>query len=111
MIVTLKGNPISVNSMYRGRRFLTPEGKALKLDYAYQIKQQWKDKPFSATVSVNIDVYFPKKNRRDLDNVLKAVLDSLTGFLWDDDSQIEQIIAARYYDKENPRVEVEVIPI
>jgi len=44
----------------------------------------------SHRVSVHIEAWMPDKRRRDLDNVLKSALDSLThAGVWDDDSQID----------------------
>ena len=41
-------------------------------------------------VSVQIEAWMPDKRRRDLDNLLKSMLDSLThAGVWDDDSQID----------------------
>ena len=37
---------------------------------------------------------------------MKVLLDSLTGVIWEDDSQIVEIHAYRYEDKNNPRVEI-----
>jgi Holliday junction resolvase RusA-like endonuclease len=44
----------------------------------------------------------------DVDGPVKALLDSLNGLAWDDDSQIEVLHVFRHDDKANPRVEVEV---
>jgi Holliday junction resolvase RusA-like endonuclease len=61
----------------------------------------------SGPVEVIINVFRPQK-RGDLDNILKATLDSFNGLLYDDDSQIVKIIAMRSDDKLNPRVEVTI---
>lgn len=45
---------------------------------------------------VEVDVYPPDERTRDLDNILKALLDSLGhGRAYDDDSQIDQIVLTR----------------
>ena len=64
-------------------------------------------KRFSGEVAVTINVYRPAK-RGDLDNALKVVLDCLNGIAFDDDDQIVRIVAERFDDKSNPRVEIEV---
>ena len=43
----------------------------------------------------------------DTDNYIKSTLDGLNGLLWEDDNQIVDLIAHKYYS-DNPRVEVEV---
>jgi Holliday junction resolvase RusA-like endonuclease len=65
--------------------------------------------PLKGEVSVQLAVYRPQR-RGDLDNTLKVVLDSLRGIAYVDDSQIVQILARRYDDKERPRVELIVTP-
>jgi len=63
--------------------------------------------PLDGNVAVNLKVFRPAK-RGDLDNILKVSLDSLKGFCFHDDKQIVRIIAERYEDKINPRIEIEV---
>jgi Holliday junction resolvase RusA-like endonuclease len=69
-------------------------------------------KPLSGPVSVKIVAHRPAK-RGDLDNMLKVALDALKGIAWEDDEQIEVLTAARFEDKENPRLEIRVehVPI
>ena len=43
----------------------------------------------------------------DTDNYVKSTLDGLNGLLWEDDNQIVDLIAHKYYS-DNPRIEVEV---
>jgi Holliday junction resolvase RusA-like endonuclease len=108
MRITFEGKPISVNQLYTGRRFLTPKGKATKEAYGWAAKKQYKGKLITCDVDVQITFYFENK-RSDIDNCLKAALDSLTGIVWEDDSQIQSILVVKYIDKENPRTEIEVI--
>ena len=65
--------------------------------------------PFLANVliSVQIDIYRPRRSG-DLDGRIKGLLDALNGWAWVDDSQIVQIVARRFDDKDNPRAEVTV---
>jgi Holliday junction resolvase RusA-like endonuclease len=106
--IVLTGNPISVNNLYQGRRYLSRAGKQMKEDYQWQIRRQWLGGVTEGPIEIKFDAYFPKKNKRDLDNALKAILDSLSGTLWVDDTQIMKIVATKNYDKDNPRVEIEV---
>jgi Holliday junction resolvase RusA-like endonuclease len=66
------------------------------------------DEPFGVPVHVKIRVYRPRKTG-DLDNTLKAILDSLNGIVYVDDRQIISIYAERHDDKSNPRAEIEVL--
>lgn len=50
--------------------------------------------------------------RGDVDSVVSAVLDGLKGtWLLADDIDVELLIASKEFDRENPRVEVEAIPM
>ena len=103
-MIVLKGKPISVNKLYQGRRFLTDEGKAVKLDYGIQATRQNR-KPLEGELEVEISFYL-KNKRSDIDNCLKATLDILSGILWKDDSQIMELLVHKIIDKEE-RVEIE----
>lgn len=65
-------------------------------------------KQIDGDVWVRIFAFRPAK-RGDLDNMLKVVLDSLKGIAWQDDSQIVLLTASRYEDKNNPRLEIDVM--
>jgi Holliday junction resolvase RusA-like endonuclease len=106
-MIILKGNPISTNAMYSGRRFLTQAAKVLKEDYGWQIKSQWKQKPLTGGLRVTVQAFFPTKRQRDIDN-LKCVFDSLTGMVYNDDSQINELHIYRDYDSKNPRMEIDI---
>lgn len=50
----------------------------------------------TATISVEIDVHSPDKRKRDLDGILKVLLDSMQrGGLYDDDYQIARLLVSR----------------
>lgn len=55
-----------------------------------------------------IDVYYPS-NRSDLDNSLKVVLDCLQKVeVIKNDNKCTKIIARKFIDKENPRIEYKI---
>lgn len=58
-------------------------------------------------VDLECRVYFENR-RRDLDGVIKVLLDVLQGVLYGNDRQIHRLVFVKLYDKTNPRVEVEV---
>lgn len=103
--IILKTKPVSVNSMYRGRRFLTKEGKSTKEVMEWEAKKQFKGKPLKGDIGVDIDFYISNP-LSDLDNLLKATFDCLTGIIWEDDRQIIEILARKYVDKKNTRIEI-----
>jgi len=92
--------PPSVNTMWRtprtgplaGRTMLSKEGRDYRKAVEQTVMLQRAGKVGDARVAVDIEVRMPDKRRRDLDNLPKAVLDSLTHVgLWDDDSQIDDL--------------------
>ena len=52
-----------------------------------RIAMQGRD-PIAAPVSMEIDFYLPNHSRKDIDNLSKAILDSLNGIVFVDDCQV-----------------------
>lgn len=98
---------------------------------ACYIKHHHGKPQLQGSISANICAYMPipkstsKKRREDmlsgrikpivkpdLDNIVKAVLDSLNGVAYKDDSSVTNIISCKIYS-DNPRVEVDLgeIPV
>lgn len=72
----------------------------------WQIKSQWKGRPISKECGLDIDVYY-KTKRPDLD--ISLIMDALEkAGVYENDRLVHEIIAHKMYDKENPRVELEV---
>jgi crossover junction endodeoxyribonuclease RusA len=73
--------PPSVNSYwrtYQGRMIISEAGRKYRVAVAEQVLMQNRGKKNTVgPVKVVIEAYRPDKRRRDLDNLLKAVLDSL----------------------------------
>ena len=65
-------------------------------------------KPLETPVRITLEVFFPDRRRRDLDNVQKAIGDALQGVLFVDDSQVVEWRTRKSVDRENPRCEVTV---
>lgn len=112
-MITLLGSPVSTNHIYesvcRGRFptvYLNGKGKDLKTYYHIQAKQQWKKDPITNEVDLEIKLYFKDLRKRDVDNYNKILLDSLTGIIWEDDSQIKRITIEKFTDREKPRIEI-----
>lgn len=111
--IILKGKPRSTNNIYktmcRGNypnRYLSSEGKVLKNDYQWQAKQQWKGKPLETDLIMSIILFFDNHRRNDWDNFHKLSMDSLSGIVYVDDSQIQAALVMKQYDKHNPRIEI-----
>lgn len=97
-----------------------------KKQLAMMCKFQYKQEPLTGPLKVEMNFFrhvqssVSKKERKlrlsgshrpvvkpDTDNYIKSTLDGLNGLLWEDDNQIVDLIAHKYYS-DNPRVEIEV---
>lgn len=105
----IKTPVITVNRMYRGRRFLTKDGRETKDAIALEVQSQSPVCNTTDPIALNVIFYFPNKRRRDVDNCLKALLDCCTGLLYADDSQIEELHVYKKIDAKNPRTVVQVL--
>lgn len=84
--------PPSVNTYWRtfnGRMIISAKGREYRTAVAEQVLIQRGAKHLTGPLTVVIEAYRPDKRRRDLDNLLKAALDSLShAGVFEDDSQI-----------------------
>lgn len=84
--------PPSVNKYWRtfqGRMIISAEGRSYRKAVADQVLIQRGAKHYEGNLHVVIEAWRPDKRKRDLDNLLKAVLDGLThAGVWVDDSNI-----------------------
>jgi crossover junction endodeoxyribonuclease RusA len=84
--------PPSVNKYWRtfqGRMIISAEGRSYRKAVADQVLIQRGAKHYAGKLCVVIEAYRPDNRRRDLDNLLKAVLDGCThAGVWEDDSNI-----------------------
>ena len=91
--------PPTVNTYYRsvnGAVKISEKGRSYRLAVADQVLIQRGAKHFSGRLLVRVTAYVPDKRKRDLDNILKSLLDSLThAGVWEDDSQIDDLHIVR----------------
>lgn len=84
--------PPSVNTYWRtfnGRMIISAKGREYRKAVADQVLIQRGAKHYEGKMRVEIEAYRPDNRRRDLDNLLKAVLDACTNSgVWVDDSNI-----------------------
>ena len=84
--------PPSVNRYWRtfqGRMIISAEGRSYRKAVADQVLIQRGAKHYEGKLRVVIEAWRPDNRKRDLDNLLKAVLDSLThAGVWADDGLI-----------------------
>lgn len=91
--------PPTVNTYYRniaGKTLISAKGREYRAAVADQVLIQRGAKLFAGRLAVQIVAHVPDKRRRDLDNLLKCTLDSLThAGVWLDDSQIDSLTISR----------------
>lgn len=75
-------------------------------DMALQANAQWNKPPLEGPVSLMATIYYQSR-RSDLDESL--LMDLLEGVCYLNDRQIEHKNIWKKFDKDNPRVEVEVV--
>ena len=84
--------PPSVNNYwrtFRGRMIISKAGREYRTAVAEQVVMQSMPKFGECSIKLVIEAYRPDNRRRDLDNLFKAVLDSMcSAGVFDDDSQI-----------------------
>lgn len=111
--ITLTGQAKSTNHIYkyacRGNNpcmYLTNEGTALKEQYGWEARSQWRGEPLEGDIEAQIRIFHGDKRKRDVDNYNKLILDALSGIIYYDDKQITKISIEKLYDKEHPRIEL-----
>lgn len=89
--------PPTINNYWtlgNGRLYVSPGGHAYRRRVATILDGV---QTFSGNVQIAVFVYPPDRRKRDIDNILKCLLDSLTeAGLWHDDSQVTRLLVERH---------------
>ncbi len=112
LILTLPMPPSNINHMYNrgtnGRVWKNPEIAAWELLARTKIHTKAKLKK-KATYCVNLGFYHDNKRKNDIDSKIKIVLDMLEhAGVYQNDSQVSDLVVAKRYDKERSRLEISV---
>ncbi len=106
--------PPSVNRYWRsvgGRVLISRDGREYRQRVAGQVLEAGRPPRYAGELAVDILAWPPDRRRRDLDNVLKALLDAMEhAGVYEDDSQIGVILIRRGEVVAGGRVDVEVVP-
>jgi Holliday junction resolvase RusA-like endonuclease len=90
--------PPSVNHYWRhvgSRVLISREGRAYRSTVGAILALR-RVRPLVGSLAIEIDVYPPDRRRRDLDNLMKSLLDALAhGGAYEDDSQIDRLLLIR----------------
>ena len=111
--------PPSVNTYWRaigrGRVIISKKGREYRQEVVYETLKQrgtLRTQPLEGRLRVDIGAWMPDKRRRDLDNILKAALDSMVhAGLMLDDEQIDDLRIRREGVEKPGRLEVKITEI
>lgn len=112
--------PPSVNSYWRhpsrgplaGRHLISEEGRQYRNVILSLARVNQHDRSFAGSLGIEIKAHPPDRRKRDLDNILKALLDSIThaGVIVDD-SCLDAIAIARMPPVKGGRVDVTIFQL
>jgi Holliday junction resolvase RusA-like endonuclease len=112
--ITVEGEPASkARARYNAaqRRAYTPEKTLVEQErVAWSFRQAVGPRTINASDGYGVFVVFfcESRQRRDVDNMLKLVMDGLTGVAWVDDKQVTEVSARIVHDVPDPRTELVV---
>ena len=99
MIVIELPYPPTVNHYWgrRGKRtFITKKGDDFRRDVIIKCMQEKKQLVLSGRLDVEVLLFVPDRRKRDIDNITKSLLDSLShAHVWEDDEQIDVLTIRR----------------
>ena len=103
--------PPSVNTLWVNKhrgRYKSKRGKEFEEIAKHELKKQYKGEATKKRLKVEIWLYFKTRAKRDIDNYNKAILDSMTKIIYEDDSQIEELNVKKLVGCGFDKVEIEV---
>lgn len=102
--------PPTVNTYYtvaRGRKILSKKGRAYKNEAKVYLYEQNVSKDAEGPYSICINVRPPDKRKRDIDNLLKPLLDSLVDYgAISDDSEVVDLRIQKFNPIKGGSVEI-----
>ncbi|MBA7630002.1 hypothetical protein ES703_37510 [subsurface metagenome] len=111
--LTIPGEPISKQrprfSINKNGRVYTPRQTRESEEWiGWQIKNAYQGLMPDVDYAFGVRIMFYQSNqqRRDLDNMTKLILDACTRVVWEDDSQVTEIIAHVFRGDDKPRTEL-----
>ena len=118
MKATILGNVPSKSNCYKivtfnGHASLakTKGLKDYEANFYIQLPPSMRNALISSYFEFHVDVFYPSQ-RSDLDNSLKVVLDCLQkAKVIKNDNKCVRIVANKALDKNNPRIEFEIVPV
>ena len=92
--LTIQGEPIAIMRPRLGRGHTYNPQKKLKERLKWLIRTIWYTPPLEGDVGINLIFQVSKKNK-DLDNMVKFILDAMEGIVFKNDRQVASIYARK----------------
>lgn len=108
--LTVEGEPLAkVRARVTKNGAYTPKRHRVNAEMlAWEIRIACASRPFEGPIAVGMIFYRSNRQRIDVDNMVKQVLDAATGVAWRDDSQVMTIVAHKRFDRERPRTIISI---
>lgn len=108
----LKLRPPSVNTYWRkwkNRMVISDKGREFKKQASILLSNDFlEDNPYNVPLKMSIELYFKDERRRDIDNYCKGILDSMTGIIYEDDEQIQELNLKKFTGTGEDRILIKV---
>lgn len=104
--------PPSVNTYWRkwqNRMVISKAGREFKRTAREKLIEAFcEDKPYACPLKLKISLYFKDNRKRDIDNYCKGILDSMTGIVYEDDSQIDKLTLEKFIGTGEDKIIIEL---
>jgi Holliday junction resolvase RusA-like endonuclease len=110
--LNLKG--VSYNTYYRimrNRYVISKDGLKFREDIKNAMNNYNDKICYDCPIKLYIEFHFDDNRKRDLDNVLKSILDSLKDILYTDDSKIVELHTRKFLGCSQNKINIEISKI
>jgi len=107
--ITVPGKPVGKERPRMGKHGVYTPTKTKKFErlvYVSALERRPWGWSREGRFDIEVSCYFPDLHRRDVDNVLKSVMDGMKGVIYDDDAQVSVAKVKGMLDRERPRTEI-----
>lgn len=114
--MTIYGDVVSKSNQYRiikigGHASLKKSDAVVNFEKKFYLQNTLRNANIKDFFEIYLDAYF-SSNRKDLDGAFKLILDALqSSRTIQNDRQCVKIVARKFIDKVNPRIEFTIVPV
>lgn len=102
----------STNTYYRRsghHMHISQKGRDFKAEAQRIIQEKFPESsPLTCDIELKLEIHFKHKRARDIDNYNKALLDSMTGIVYEDDSQITSMKIRKFIGSDSDRIVIKI---